>query len=311
VSAKDGLYAELVRTRAEFLALLTVNQTLRVSRDLSALYRVVGSQLANVIQFDSFFVGIYLPETEQIDFEYGLDEGVVDDETVILSLDKTPLCARIVRERQPIRIDDLDRELRQTLTLTSFGRKEKHSRAWLGVPMICGDQIQGVLAVQSYQPAAFSDMDADLLMLLASQVAIAVENAHLFQRLKRTIAELSTPIIPVAEGVLVLPLIGTIDAERAERTTEQVLDAIVARQAETLLIDVTGVTAVDSFVVDQLLKITRAAGLLGTQSSIVGISAAMARSFIALDLDLRRLQTFSDLQSALTIILARGQESDS
>src|SRR5262249_20586905 len=148
--------------------------------------------------------------------------------------------------------------------------------------------------------------DIDLLMLVSSQIAVAIENARLFRRLRRTIAELSTPIIPVAEGVLVLPLIGTIDAERAQRTTEQVLDAIVARQAETLLIDVTGVVKIDAFVVDQLLKIIRATALLGARSIIVGIRATLARTFVTLGLDLRDIQTFSDLQSALNEIMGQN-----
>ncbi len=144
----------------------------------------------------------------------------------------------------------------------------------------------------------------------AGRSAWRFENARLFRRLKRVIAELSTPIMPVAEGVLVLPLIGTIDAERAQRTTEQVLEEIVARQAETLLIDVTGVAQVDAFVVDQLLKLVRTAGLLGTRCSIVGISAAMARTFVELGLDVGGLQTFSDLQSALAAILGKVRSSE-
>jgi anti-anti-sigma regulatory factor len=304
MSRDAELLAELSRARAELPALLAVNQTLRASRDLMALYRVVAAQLASVIRFDSCFIALYLPETDRVRFDYSMDEGVVDDVTVERALDESPLNARIIRGRRPLRIDDLDEDpVRRSGKLIPFGNTAKRSRAWLGVPMISGDEVQGVLSIQSYEPAAFSDADVDLLLLLASQVSVAVENARLFRRLKRTIAELSTPIIPVAEGVLVLPLIGTIDAERANRTTEQVLDAVVAHQAETLLIDVTGVAAVDGFVVDQLLKIVRAADLLGARSSIVGISAAMARSFTALGLDLRGLQTFSDLQSALAAIL--------
>jgi anti-anti-sigma regulatory factor len=305
VSHEDELRAELARMRGEMLALLAVNQTLRASRDLTTLYRVVLAQLANLIRFDSCFIAIYLPETGRIRFDYGIDEGVVDDEVVERSLDETSLSARIIRERRTIQIDDLDRE-RHQLIMTPFGNTQKRSRSWLGAPMISGDEVQGVLAIQSYQPAAFSGADADLLLLLASQIAVAVENARLFRRLRRTIVMLSTPLIPVAEGVLVLPLIGTIDAERANRILEQVLDAIVARQADTLLIDVTGVAAVDEFVVNHLLKIVRAAALLGAQSSIVGVSAAMARTAATLGLELHALRTYRDLQSALAEILIRN-----
>jgi anti-anti-sigma regulatory factor len=305
MSDEDDLRAELTRARAELLAVLAVNQAVRASRDVMVLYHVLAAQLASLIHFDSLFIGLYLPETDRIRFEYSIDEGVVDDVLVERALDQTPLNARIIRGRRPLLIDDLDQDpARQSGKLIPFGQVEKRSRAWLGVPMISGDEVQGVLSIQSYQPAAFGDADIDLLMLVSAQISVAIQNARLFRRLRRTIAELSTPLIPVAEGVLVLPLIGTIDAERAERTTEQVLEAIVAHQAETLLIDVTGVAKVDAFVVDQLLKIIRATALLGAHSSIVGISAELARTFVTLDLDMRGLRTFSDLQSALAEIWA-------
>jgi anti-anti-sigma regulatory factor len=295
----------MVRMRSEMLALLAVNQTLRVSRDLSTLYRVVASQLANVIRFDSLFIALYVPETDMVRFVYSVDEGVAEeDENDERPLDSAPLSARVVRTRQMVKIDDLDHDpTRARGTLVAFGNTERRSRSWLAVPMISGDTLQGVLGIQSYQPAAFSSADAELLLLFSSQVGIAIENAQLFARLKRTVIELSTPLIPVADGVLVLPLIGTIDVERASRVLEQVLDAIVVRQADRLLIDVTGVSAVDSFVVDQLLKIVRTAALLGAQCSIVGINASIAQAATELQLDLHGLRTFRDLQSALAVIL--------
>jgi rsbT co-antagonist protein RsbR len=306
MSHEDQLRAELARMRSEMIALLAVNQTLRASYDLMALYRAVAVQLTDVMRCDSLFIALYLPETDRVRFVYSLDEGVIDDsQDDERPLDDTPLSRRIIRERQVIQIDDLDRDRPHLQSnLVAFGQTEKRSRSWLGVPMIGGDKVQGILAVQSYQPAALSSADADLLTLLASQVSVAVENAQLFQQLRRTIVELSAPLIPVAAGVLVLPLVGTIDAERAARVLEQVLDAVVARQADQLLIDVTGVAAVDSQVLAQLMKIVRAAALLGARSSIVGMSTTMAQAAAELDLDIRGLSTYRDLQSALAEILS-------
>jgi rsbT co-antagonist protein RsbR len=160
--------------------------------------------------------------------------------------------------------------------------------------------------VQSYQPSAFKQSDADLLLLLASQVGVAVENARLFQQLRRTLAEQAAPLLPVAEGVLVLPLVGRVDAERAERVLEQALDAVIARQADRLVIDVTGLSGVDTQVIAQLMKIVRAAGLLGAHSSIVGISAALASTAAALDLGMHTIPTYRDLRSALADIARHG-----
>jgi rsbT co-antagonist protein RsbR len=168
--------------------------------------------------------------------------------------------------------------------------------------MISGDTVQGVLSVQSYQPAAFKPSDADLLLLLASQVGVAVENARLFQQLRSTIVELSAPLLPVAEGVLVLPLVGRMDAERAERVLEQVLDAVIARQADQLVIDVTGLAGVDAQVIAHLLKIVRAAALLGARSSIVGISSTLARTAATLGLGMDSIVIYRDLRSALVEI---------
>jgi anti-anti-sigma regulatory factor len=250
---------------------------------------------------DSLFIALYQPETDRVRFVYSLDEGVVDDsQGDERSLDAAPLSRRIIRERQTIQIDDLDLDRPQLQSaLIAFGQTEKRSRSWLGVPMISGNEVQGVLAVQSYQPAAFSSADADLLMLLASQVSVAVENARLIQQLRRTIVELSAPLISVAAGVLVLPLVGTIDAERGAQVLEQVLDAVVARQAERLLIDVTSVAVVDTQLLAQLTKIVHAAALLGVRSGIIGTSAAMARAPAELELDMQGLTIYPDLQSAL------------
>src|SRR6185503_10459404 len=176
---------------------------------------------------------------------------------------------------------------------------DKRSRSWLGAPMISGDEVQGVLSVQSYQPAAFKPADADLLLLLASQVGVAVENARLFQQLRSTIAELAAPLLPVGEGVLVLPLVGRLDAERAERVLEQVLDAVIARQADQLVIDVTGLAAADAQGIAQLLKIVHTATLLGARSSIVGISSTLAHTAATLGLDMHEVTIYRDLRSAL------------
>jgi len=305
MSNDQELQAELARMRGEMLALLAVNQTMRASRDLGSLYRAVAAQLDGIVRCDSLFIALYDPETDSVRFVYSVDEGATDDSANDeRTLDQAPLSARIIRERRLVQIDDMDRERSQFQpALIAFGQIDKRSRSWLGAPMISGDTIQGVLAVQSYQPSAFKSTDADLLLLLASQVGVAVENARLFQQLRNTIAELSTPLLPVAEGVLVLPLIGRIDAERAERVLEQVLDAIIARQADQLVIDVTGLAAIDAQVVTQLLKIVRAAALLGTRASIVGIGAELARTAAILDLGMNEITTYRDLQSALAVIL--------
>jgi rsbT co-antagonist protein RsbR len=125
------------------------------------------------------------------------------------------------------------------------------------------------------------------------------------QQLREAIQELSTPIIPVYNGVLVLPLVGRVDGARAQNITEALLEAIAREQAELVLLDITGVAVVDTSVANHLMQTARAASLLGSQVVLVGISAEVAQTLVQLGLDLGRLKTLSNLQSGIEFALAQ------
>ncbi|HEX9369917.1 MAG TPA: STAS domain-containing protein [Roseiflexaceae bacterium] len=124
-------------------------------------------------------------------------------------------------------------------------------------------------------------------------------------QLREAIQELSTPIIPVYNGVLVVPLVGRVDSARAQALTEALLNAIAREQAEIVLLDITGVAVVDTNVANHLMQTARAASLLGSQVVLVGISAEVAQTLVQLGLDLGRLVTLSNLQSGLVYALAQ------
>jgi rsbT co-antagonist protein RsbR len=125
------------------------------------------------------------------------------------------------------------------------------------------------------------------------------------QRLRSTISELSTPIIPVHEGVLVLPLIGSLDSRRATEVTERLLEAIAAHQAEIVIVDITGVPVIDTSTANHLLMTTRAAGLLGSQVILVGIGAEVAQTIVHIGIELRGLITLANLQAGIAYALAQ------
>jgi rsbT co-antagonist protein RsbR len=116
---------------------------------------------------------------------------------------------------------------------------------------------------------------------------------------QRMIQELSTPIIPISDKILVLPLIGTIDSARAQQIMETMLVTISKQQAAVLIIDITGVAIVDTGVAHYLLQAARAAQLLGTQVMLVGISPEVAQTVVQLGVDLSSLTTYSSLQFGL------------
>lgn len=125
------------------------------------------------------------------------------------------------------------------------------------------------------------------------------------QALRAAVQELSTPIIPLYSGILVLPLVGRIDGGRAQDVTEQLLEAIAREQADIVLLDVTGISMLDTSVANHLMQTARAASLLGSQVILVGISAEIAQTLVHLNVDLGSLITLSDLQSGVEFALAQ------
>ncbi len=103
---------------------------------------------------------------------------------------------------------------------------------------------------------------------------------------QQALNELSTPIIPLFDKIVVVPLVGTIDTFRAKQTIERLLNAIVSEHAEIVIIDVTGVPIIDTAVAQNLLNAASAARLLGSTCILVGISPDMAQTIIKLDVNL-------------------------
>jgi ABC-type sugar transport system substrate-binding protein/anti-anti-sigma regulatory factor len=120
---------------------------------------------------------------------------------------------------------------------------------------------------------------------------------------KQAIQELSTPIIPVFEGVIVMPLIGSIDTLRARDITRSLLKGIREHQAWAVILDITGVPIVDSGVAACLNRTVQAARLKGARAIVTGISEAVAETIADLGIDWSGIETLSDLQRGLIAAL--------
>jgi PAS domain S-box-containing protein len=129
------------------------------------------------------------------------------------------------------------------------------------------------------------------------------QQEELVQRQRDEILELSTPVIQVWERVIVLPLIGTLDSVRAARLTEGLLERISAELAEVVILDVSGVPAIDSGVARHLLKTVEAARLMGTASILSGVRPEIAQSIVHLGIDLDGLRSRASLKDALQLAL--------
>lgn len=133
-------------------------------------------------------------------------------------------------------------------------------------------------------------------------------NAQLTETLEaqqRFIRELSTPVTEVWEGILVLPLIGTIDSERTMAIMEGLLERIVATQSEITIMDLSGVPLVDTQVADSLIRTAEAAALLGARTFLSGISPKMAQTLAHLGVEMTNVETFASLREALDAAIER------
>jgi rsbT co-antagonist protein RsbR len=116
---------------------------------------------------------------------------------------------------------------------------------------------------------------------------------------QEAIRELSTPVLSLMDGLLLLPVVGVIDSHRAKQMTDQLLQAIHRYRAKVVVIDITGVAAVDSMVANHLLQAVEAASLLGATAIVTGLSADVAQTVVKIGVDLSRLRTVGDLRGGV------------
>lgn len=121
---------------------------------------------------------------------------------------------------------------------------------------------------------------------------------------QRTLDELSTPLIPITDSIVIMPLIGSIDSRRAQNVLESLLNGIAETRSTTLILDITGVAMVDTQVANVLLRATEAVKLLGANTIITGIRPEVAQTLIHLGVDLSNLRTLSSLQSGIAFAYA-------
>lgn len=152
--------------------------------------------------------------------------------------------------------------------------------------------------------ARVEERTAALSATLEQQRAQAEELAQSLaaqQRLSKMILDLSLPIIPISDHVLIVPLIGNIDTLRASQLLDSVLGEFERRRARVLVLDVTGVAIVDTAVAQALLRVADATRLLGGTTVLVGIRPEVAQTLVGLGVDFRNLRTAASLQEGLRL----------
>ena len=146
--------------------------------------------------------------------------------------------------------------------------------------------------LDAYEPAANR---------IANTVAVSFvdERERIIRQQQDAIRELSTPVLQVRERLLILPIIGVLDAERARQLTEQLLAGIRAHRAKVVVIDTTGVPDVDESVANHLVQTVDASRLMGASVIITGLSAEIAQTLVTIGVDLSKMHTIGDLQGGI------------
>ncbi|KYG00712.1 sugar regulator [Sorangium cellulosum] len=245
------------------------------------------------------------------------EQGLVEGRA---RLERESLVGRVLSAGRSVVIDTLAGEHDLWPDVVEARRKGSRTRA--GVPLLARGRALGVLVLDSERRAACSPEDLELIERIADTLAVALENAQLLRRvtertqeleqanrqqaaLLSTIHELSSPVVPVARQILVMPIVGAMDSQRSGRFLESMLREISERHARVVLIDVTGMAAVDAAAADHLMTAARAAGLLGAEVVLVGITPAAAQLMVEHGLDLGGVVARSTLELGFAYALSK------
>jgi len=124
-------------------------------------------------------------------------------------------------------------------------------------------------------------------------------------RQQEELLELSTPVVKLWEGVLAIPLIGTLDSNRTQVVMESLLQSLVSTESELAIIDITGVPTVDTLVAQHLLRTVTAIRLMGADCIISGIRPQIAQTIVHLGIDMRDITTKATLAEALKLAMGK------
>jgi PAS domain S-box-containing protein len=219
--AEDALRVSLEDTQryAERAALLNrVAKAVSSTLDLDSLLKIVYQEIVNAVPADSFFLALYDQRTKQLEFRIRVD-GDVNEPPYFRPLGNA-LTAQVVNGRKSLLIHDYEVEKNTLPRMTLWGTGQP-SRSWLGVPVQMGEEVVGVISVQSYQPGVFGEHERELLATIADTVAASIVNARLYEEEKQRTSRL-TQIVEL--GIELASL----------QHEEDVMDTLVKRVTEIM-----------------------------------------------------------------------------
>ncbi len=188
------------------------------------------------------------------------------------------------------------------------GRHVHHRNGFFKEPsarlMGAGRDLSGVRKNGSEFPIEiglkpFDTPDGIIVMATVVDITERKRLEELIKRQHEDLMELSTPVIHLWDGILVLPIVGTLDSERSRTMVEQLLGALADSGSSIAIVDISGVPTVDTLVAQHLMKAIDASRLMGAECIVSGIRPEIANTIVNLGLDLSRVKTRSSMSRAL------------
>ena len=175
----------------------------------------------------------------------------------------------------------------------------------IGIVLLLRDVLARSLFAKYQQDAELLNRILDSYEPAANRIAVTVgvsfvdERERVIHDQQQAMRQLSTPVLQVRERLLILPIIGVLDSDRARQLTEQLLGAIQDKRAKVVVIDITGVATVDRTVANHLVQTVEASRLMGASTILTGLSPDIAQTIVDLGVDLSMIKTVGDLQGGL------------
>jgi rsbT co-antagonist protein RsbR len=187
------------------------------------------------------------------------------------------------------------------LQAAGYARMGVAFSSWLPLFTCLRDVMRPILKAENAEGArAGQDYFLGRSLGILGDAYLAAKEDIITQQ-QEAIRELSTPVLQMREGMLILPIVGMVDTDRARKLTTSLLEAIRAKRARAVVMDITGVPIVDSKVANHIVQACEAARLMGARVILTGISAEIAQALVGIGAVLHGVQTVGDLQGGIEL----------
>ncbi len=315
------LEVRLKRRMEELASLQEVIKLITSTLELDEVLGLILEAITKALGFEFVELDLVDEEAGVVRAARGVNISAQQLANSVQPLDSPDIMADIIRTGRTEIIEDWDPRFNREM----FEREGHADLVRIFTPLSVRGKSIGLVETgyhKAHRPRIEAD-EVQMLQAFVAQAAIAIDNARLFarmncvleelreaneeqKRLLETIQALSTPIVPIADEILILPLIGSVDTHRAGQIMESLLEGIGGYQAETVIIDITGVPMVDTSVANHLLQAARAARLLGSRVILTGISPEIAQTIVELGVDFSGLVTRRNLQQGIAYAMGKA-----